>query len=190
MYIICPHFVDEAIETWRNKEPVQNLLDGVVIDRGFYQVRLTAKPLHLTTRCAAWSVNACRILCSSCLNLLNINTVLCFCIRKDYIVFQHILCFSLTNKNRSFLLLADILWRYLFISRSSFHRHKESKHHLFISGEIWDSQAWLASKYPSSGNFKRKKHFASFWLPLHSQSSLLCTLRCSCSQHWPVPWLL
>lgn len=102
MYIICPHFVDEATETWRNKELVQNLLDEVVIDRGFYQVSLTAKPPHLTTRCATWSVNACRILCSSCLNLLNINTVLCFCIRKDYIVFQHIVCFSLTNKNRSF----------------------------------------------------------------------------------------
>lgn len=34
--------------------------------------------------------------------------------------------------------------------------HKESKHHLFISGVAWKSQAWLANKYSSSENFERK----------------------------------
>ena len=107
--------------------------------------------MYLTTQGTTWSksVETSLLLC---LNLLNINTVLYFSIPKEYILFQHIFFFSLTKK-KSFIFSQKMLWRYTYISVSLFHTHKESRHHLFISGEIWKSQD---SKHSSSGNFERK----------------------------------
>ena len=144
--------------------------------------------MHLTTQGTTRSKSV-EISLVLCLNLLNINTVLYFSIPKEYILFQHIFFSSLTNK-KSFIFSQKRLWRYTYISVSLFHTHKESRHHLFISGEIWKFQD---SKYSSSRNFERKNmflflpafpfpEFFAFHSQLHGQLHGFCRTLTHCNE--------
>ena len=112
-----------------------------------------------------------------------------FSIPKEYILFQHIFFSSLTNK-KSFIFSQKRLWRYTYISVSLFHTHKESRHHLFISGEIWKSQDF---KYSSSRNFETKNmflflpafpfpEFFAFHSQLHGQLHGFCRILTNCNE--------
>lgn len=127
---------------------VQSYTDELVIAPRF----LASQCVCLTTQCTIWTRNTGFF-------TPPVWTYLTYTLSCIFPLPKSIYCFNTFYVSVSlivFLLSVDRLWRCTYISVNLFHTRKGSKYHVFISGETWNSQAWLASKYSPSGNFERK----------------------------------